>query len=768
MSELTTIKTKSKSTKKIISKHEPQSSINSHHFLQRKEFSNTIKQNIQNRFNKNKIDKNTELNSKSYRTLNILKDEKIHKSKIRSLRNTKNNFYKKNINKSISNKSIKEIKLKKNIFSTNKKSGLKIKSPDLDNSSLKIKNKLYSSNKFFENKSNLTLNSNNNNKLSNNDRNNIDEQNKKELTLCLSVEKNDALLNGITLFEPSAPKKSESIFVQKSDIENKSENENENINVRKNLFDDSKNKTVETNKTVYIYKKMNNNNITKPKIIKNKTKLKKLKINKLINNKNRTTFSPKINRDLLNIKQNIILNHSLQNRIANNLSLKNKSKDGKFNETKNLTIRIVNKKEKKPVNFKYILKKNINNNKINSKNINEIKTAEKPIDLITPKKVLKMHKNSSRNKNINHKINDLKLIHDNKLDDSSNNKGNQKRHLNNAKSQTDIETDYLIKKLEKDSNDISKNQETSTKEIKSNEIEEKKIVRLDSICKKGFAGPGVKKICQDNYFIFNNLVENKDYRFMGICDGHGANGQEVSGYLSLYLPQNLNERLISEKITNLSDVNLSKISDAISSIFIETNMDLISDESIDTLFSGSTCCSIIYTPKKIISINVGDSRCVVGKFDGKNWKAKNLSRDHKPSEEDEYERIIKTGGRVESYKNDDGDPVGPERVWLKDEDFPGLAMSRSFGDEIAHSAGVIAEPEISEYYFVHEDKFVIIASDGIFEFISSDECVSMLKNFYLKDDIDGAMYYLYKESSKKWIMEEEVIDDISMILIFLN
>ena len=218
MSELTTIKTKSKSTKKIISKHEPQSSINSHHFLQRKEFSNTIKQNIQNRFNKNKIDKNTELNSKSYRTLNILKDEKIHKSKIRSLRNTKNNFYKKNINKSISNKSIKEIKLKKNIFSTNKKSGLKIKSPDLDNSSLKIKNKLYSSNKFFENKSNLTLNSNNNNKLSNNDRNNIDEQNKKELTLCLSVEKNDALLNGITLFEPSAPKKSESIFVQKSDI----------------------------------------------------------------------------------------------------------------------------------------------------------------------------------------------------------------------------------------------------------------------------------------------------------------------------------------------------------------------------------------------------------------------------------------------------------------------------------------------------------------------------------------------------------------------
>jgi serine/threonine protein phosphatase PrpC len=272
----------------------------------------------------------------------------------------------------------------------------------------------------------------------------------------------------------------------------------------------------------------------------------------------------------------------------------------------------------------------------------------------------------------------------------------------------------------------------------------------------------------DKLVIVDEEAEVVKFIFDKYCDGHGANGQEVSGYLSLYLPQNLNEKLLSEKITNLSDINISKISEIVSSIFIETNMDLISDESIDTLFSGSTCCSIICTPKKIISINVGDSRCVVGKFDGKNWKAKNLSRDHKPSEEDEFERIIKSGGRVESYKNEDGDPVGPERVWLKDEDFPGLAMSRSFGDEVAHSAGVIAEPEISEYYFVHEDKFVIIASDGIFEFISSDECVSMLKNFYLKDDIDGAMYYLYKESSKKWIMEEEVIDDISMILIFLN
>jgi hypothetical protein len=31
-------------------------------------------------------------------------------------------------------------------------------------------------------------------------------------------------------------------------------------------------------------------------------------------------------------------------------------------------------------------------------------------------------------------------------------------------------------------------------------------------------------------------------------------------------------------------------------------------------------------------------------------------------------------------------------VWLKEEDIPGLAMTRSFGDEVASRVGVTAEP----------------------------------------------------------------------------
>lgn len=51
------------------------------------------------------------------------------------------------------------------------------------------------------------------------------------------------------------------------------------------------------------------------------------------------------------------------------------------------------------------------------------------------------------------------------------------------------------------------------------------------------------------------------------------------------------------------------------------------------------------------------------------------------------------------------------------QDVPGLAMTRSFGDLIAASVGVIARPEIWERELTKDDKFMIIASDGVWEFL---------------------------------------------------
>ena len=64
---------------------------------------------------------------------------------------------------------------------------------------------------------------------------------------------------------------------------------------------------------------------------------------------------------------------------------------------------------------------------------------------------------------------------------------------------------------------------------------------------------------------------------------------------------------------------------------------------------------------------------------------------------------------------------GPPRVWLGHMDIPGLAMSRSLGDTVAHSAGVSSEPELSVIQLEPEDRVVVIASDGLWEFMSNQE-----------------------------------------------
>ena len=87
-------------------------------------------------------------------------------------------------------------------------------------------------------------------------------------------------------------------------------------------------------------------------------------------------------------------------------------------------------------------------------------------------------------------------------------------------------------------------------------------------------------------------------------------GHEVSGYLRENLPVSLNNQL---KVKS-KNVNIHNVNSIITETFVETNNKLLSGEVVDTTFSGSTCVSLIYTPEKIISANVGDSRAVLGRF----------------------------------------------------------------------------------------------------------------------------------------------------------
>ena len=181
------------------------------------------------------------------------------------------------------------------------------------------------------------------------------------------------------------------------------------------------------------------------------------------------------------------------------------------------------------------------------------------------------------------------------------------------------------------------------------------------------------------------MLNTSHKHFFAVCDGHGQFGKEASNFIKVRLPVTLSNELKTSK---------GQIEQSLKTSFTKCNKDLAKVQ-FDTQLSGSTVCTVFFDGNDVWTANAGDSRAILCSFsDEKGLEIKQITNDHKPDLEDEAARIKKKGGRIEAFKDWNGEPIGPMRVWVKHDDIPGLAMSRSMGDRIAHSVGVSAEAEV--------------------------------------------------------------------------
>lgn len=139
-----------------------------------------------------------------------------------------------------------------------------------------------------------------------------------------------------------------------------------------------------------------------------------------------------------------------------------------------------------------------------------------------------------------------------------------------------------------------------------------------------------------------------------------------------------------------------------------------------------------------------------------------LSIDHKPNDSFERKRIEKCGGEVDQ----DGSEAEPFRVFVKHQKVPGIAMSLSIGDLLASSIGVIPLPEIKEVDLNEDVKFVVIASDGLWEFISNGRVALIGCKYYKYNNPQKLCEVLLQKSIENWEREEDAIDDITIISLF--
>ncbi|KAJ4979493.1 hypothetical protein NE237_010273 [Protea cynaroides] len=307
-----------------------------------------------------------------------------------------------------------------------------------------------------------------------------------------------------------------------------------------------------------------------------------------------------------------------------------------------------------------------------------------------------------------------------------------------------------------------------------------------------FSKAGRKGVNQDSMTIWEGFGSEEDKIFCGVFDGHGPSGHKVALHVRDVLPSKLCSVLLDG--SHYKDVETStdkdgEVKDAetkysVSSIgtndtshptisswkagflkaFRDTDKELGMDSTIDSFYSGSTAVTILKQGEHLMIANLGDSRAVLCSTDNRNQPFPvQLTLDLKPNVPSEAERIKKCKGRVLAM---DKEP-NVFRVWMPEENCPGLAMARAFGDFCLKDYGLISIPQVSYRKLTSRDEFVVLATDGVWDVLSNKEVVSIVASAK-KQSI--AAQLLVDHAIQAWRTKhpKSRIDDCAVVCLFLK
>ena len=497
----------------------------------------------------------------------------------------------------------------------------------------------------------------------------------------------------------------------------------------------------------------------------------KIKNLDLSNSQLQKTYSKNNSYDLVKKHQN--------NKINNIKALRNMPTSRKYEKNSNEKIIAFNIKDKLYDNNNQNAQENKSNDKIEIININSESTIDKKKEneetiIDNDSEVYSITIKNSINVEKENKSNINKII----KEENKYNKKDNKCNICIANTRDTISIRNL------DNNDINENNKKCEKPI-SELIDNKNLKNNLNQANNNFyfknyfqiTNPGKnygeRKTNQDTPVSFTNLNGIKGFNIFGVLDGHGVNGHYVSKFLSQYL---INQIINHKEIVKIRDLNQIYEILRKSNYEILTNIFYCSDKNLekqvfDVSFSGTTCVLVIQLGKNLICTNVGDSRAILiydksKENDLSNTEIFELSHDLKPDLPEEKRRILQMGGTVDQMLDVNGLRGGPARVWAKNKNFPGLAMSRSLGDFKGKQYGIIPLPEIIEYKLDERSKYMVICSDGVWEFLSNKDVMKIGNQFYLQNDIKGFTEKLIKKSENLWEKQDVIVDDITAVVVF--
>uniref|UniRef100_A0A0E0QBZ9 protein-serine/threonine phosphatase n=1 Tax=Oryza rufipogon TaxID=4529 RepID=A0A0E0QBZ9_ORYRU len=282
---------------------------------------------------------------------------------------------------------------------------------------------------------------------------------------------------------------------------------------------------------------------------------------------------------------------------------------------------------------------------------------------------------------------------------------------------------------------------------------------------------------QDAHLVATRFAGHPDLHLFAVFDGHGACGAACAGFARDALPRLLAGVGMGEGEEGGGRmVVVEDPAAAFREALPAANAEMHAADEVDDSMSGTTAVAALVAGGALHVANVGDSRAVAGVWREGRVAAEELSWDQTPFRADERARVKACGARVMSVEQVEGvrdpeaegwvaDEGDPPRVWARDGLYPGTAFTRSLGDQAAEAVGVIAEPEVKSVEITPAHLFFVVASDGVFEFLSSQDVVDMVAAY---EDPREACSAIAAESYKLWLEHENRTDDITIIIVHIR
>jgi len=191
--------------------------------------------------------------------------------------------------------------------------------------------------------------------------------------------------------------------------------------------------------------------------------------------------------------------------------------------------------------------------------------------------------------------------------------------------------------------------------------------------------------------------------FFAVFDGHG--GSATAQHCSRHLHRAVLAR---------QEYGRGDLKGALVQGYLDLDLAMQQDEKLRDDMSGSTAVSCLIKDGSIYCANAGDSRAVASVA----GRTLELSTDHKPSLPGEQARIEAAGGWVDLNRVNGN-----------------LALSRALGDfvfkrnqDVPQADQVItALPEVTVHAISDEWEFVVLACDGVWDVMSSEEVVQFIR-----------------------------------------